>query len=212
MPTNMRYFHVYKGEFYILFTSVFITMCHEYVLRHYFAKTTFSRMGPFHRLFACILIANIGMLLSNKNIIDETVEIIITAGVGFLPLTFIQLYRKRFFGFLYLAAIWASTVYKYIAIDRHPHVEGVGMIKKIERLTPVSFFLPCLHPGLAKYCKGVTAPLWSVVALMFVFEVELVYRVLMEGFIGDVGLRRQASLATETLAVFVVLGAAWDNL
>eukprot|EP00759_Apiculatamorpha_spiralis_P018132 PhF_6_TR24458/c0_g1_i1/m.33818 len=212
MPHKVQHFHVYPSEYAILYASVFVVMIHEYMLRHYIAKATFSRLGTFIRLFGCILLANMGMLHYHKNIISESVTFIIIAVVGFLPLTLVQVYRRRWWAFSYMAMLWVATVWKYVSVDRHPNTEVLGIFKKLERLTPISFFVPCLHPELAKLSKGVTAPLWSVIGIFFVMEVELVYRVLLEVFVGSVGSRRQASLATETLAVFVVLGATWDNL
>eukprot|EP00759_Apiculatamorpha_spiralis_P004116 PhF_6_TR12325/c1_g1_i3/m.19582 len=206
-------FHVYFIEYLILVISIALVVLHEYVLRYRVAQITFLRLGTYHRFFLCAFFVHVLALYMNKTILNQTVIFFLITVTGIIPLFVMQVCRRRWIGVVFAGSVLYCVVYKFFRLDRVILLDEVSKVQKyIERLTPITYFIPSLHPTLSHACRGFTAHVWSMIALVFVAEMDLIHGVLMEVFVGSVANRSQGALGTDALFVLVILSSIWDNL
>eukprot|EP00759_Apiculatamorpha_spiralis_P041844 PhF_6_TR4024/c0_g1_i1/m.5535 len=217
----VKFHYVHAAEFLLCYFVIAVTALHEYYLRYYVGRGTFAGLPRYHRFFFTCAVINTGLLFSNRTLLSNDATSGLLLFFGLIPAVVVSFIRKRWIAACYLSLLctfvcfkaFFEKVYGIGSIDVNTG-GGAGFKKRIhsmfERLMPMSFFVPCLHPESARIFRHCTAPLWHLIAFLLIAEMEVLYRILFEMVEGYTEGRRNISLGTETLACMVLLSAFWE--
>eukprot|EP00759_Apiculatamorpha_spiralis_P053648 PhF_6_TR6289/c0_g1_i2/m.9525 len=208
-------YHVHIAEYVICYFAIFVVSIHEYILRNYVGKNTLSGLPKYTRFFVSSAIIHSLLLYLHRSVLSSEGTSVAVLAVGLVPAVVISLWKRKWLRAMYYATITTIAFYKHIEVDSKrrdsPDPKQWNMMKISERLLPVSFIIPCLHPDLGLLLRGFTAPLWHVMAVLFLFEMEVLYLLGMDFFVGHTVVRKETSLGTQFIGVCVLINALWEN-